>query len=708
MPAAAAAVAAEFDETADVAILGSGIAGSTLALILARNGARVLLLDHAAHPRFALGESTLRSTSYWMKILAARYGVPELDTVANSHRLAAKIAPTSGIKRGFGFLYHREGYAAPLRSWLGNIPTTFSENEPLEGHWFRQDIDAYLYHAALAAGASGRGRTDVRRVEIRDDGVFLGSADGARFHARYVVDASGYQSVLAKEFALREQPAHFRTESRSLFTHMVGVRPFDDFSTEPCPSIRWHRCTTHHFFDGGWIWVIPFNNHPGATNPLCSVGLNLDLRRFPKDNRPPAEEWREILEKFPSFAPQFAEAKPVRDWVSTGRLQYASRTAVGERFCLVSHACAAVDALYSRGLSNTMQSVNLIAHLLLDALQDDDFSAARFAPLDAQQRNLLDLHDDLVFGSYVALRDPDLVDRWLAIFSLIEQLTVAHVEKPFRSYLASKDRAALAFDDRDPGACICSYAPARQTLHECAETMAALRDGRIKTSEAIAALDAALRAAQSIGFDYHLIRLLLGRANFTPLTARYYRCEELIIRAISALDRHFFRGNTLADALSTPPLARKLAQLLARTEVHHSGFPAGTPDDAKDAGENHGLHLLAQVNLAPRELRPDALPEAAATEFASLISNLNGLEVRIYRAPAMAVDRGRDEALCSDALDDGQDWKLHTAVATDSETVKLFVAREKNGTVTGLLLILRDGAELALVKARGRLSPASR
>jgi FADH2 O2-dependent halogenase len=686
----------DFAAEADVAILGSGIAGSSLALILARNGVRVLLLDHASHPRFALGESTLRSTSHWMKILAARYGVPELDLVANSHRLAAHIAPTSGIKRGFGFLYHRAGARAAERQWLGNIPTTFSENEPLEGHWFRQDIDAYLYRSALSAGVLGHSRTDIQSVEIADDGVVLASAAGEKFRARYVVDASGYQSVLAKQFGLREQPARFKTESRSLFTHMVGVRPFDDVSNGPAPSIRWHRCTTHHFFDGGWIWVIPFDNHPSSTNSLCSVGLNLDLRHFPKNGKKPEEEWQEILARFPSFAPQFADAKPVRDWVSTGRLQYSSHTSVGDRYCLMSHSYAAVDAIYSRGLSNTMQAVNAVAHRLLGAVRDDDFSAERFAALDVQQRHLLDLHDELAFGTYASLRDPELVDRWLSLFSLIEQLTVAHVEKPFREFLATKDPAALAFDDPAPGHCICHYEPARALLQRCVATMEEHRAGRLKTSEAVADLDAALRDAQVIGFNYDLIRVLLSKGNFSALTARYYRYEELIIRVIAALDRFHFRQPTLASALATPHLARKLAQLLARTEMKPDPLSrcpeadAGLPDVS-------AWERRVCLDLAPEELGLNAPPGAVGAEIEALGRMLTKLRLRVYRCPPGT--RPRSEML---GTPPAAEWELVTAFATESEDFHLFLARDGQA-LAGLLFILRDGEELALVEARGPL-----
>jgi FADH2 O2-dependent halogenase len=42
-------------------VIGSGIAGSTIALSLAAQGVKVLLLEHKKHPRFAIGESTVPS-----------------------------------------------------------------------------------------------------------------------------------------------------------------------------------------------------------------------------------------------------------------------------------------------------------------------------------------------------------------------------------------------------------------------------------------------------------------------------------------------------------------------------------------------------------------------------------------------------------------------------------------------------------------------
>ncbi|MCA9993109.1 MAG: NAD(P)-binding protein, partial [Anaerolineales bacterium] len=62
----------------DVAIIGTGLAGSVLGAILARQGLRVVLFEAKSHPRFAIGESLILETSELMRALAELYDVPEI------------------------------------------------------------------------------------------------------------------------------------------------------------------------------------------------------------------------------------------------------------------------------------------------------------------------------------------------------------------------------------------------------------------------------------------------------------------------------------------------------------------------------------------------------------------------------------------------------------------------------------------------------
>ncbi|MET8175388.1 NAD(P)/FAD-dependent oxidoreductase [Streptomyces clavifer] len=399
-------------EKYDVAILGSGMAGGMLGAVLARNGVKVLLLDAGTHPRFAVGESTIPYTSGMTRLVADRYQVPELRALSSFKGIRDKVSRNCGQKQNFGFVYHREGRSQNAQEINQLVVPSVLRTET---HLFRQDIDAYLFHVAVKYGAHPRLNTRIVDIETDPDtGAVLRTDGGEEFRASYVVDGSGFRSPLAEKFSLRETPTRARTHSRCLFTHMTGVEAFDKSPAardhdQPNP---WHHGTLHHVFDGGWLWVIPFDNHADSLNPLCSVGLTLDPRVFPKGDQTPQQEFDDFLQRFPEIAHQFRGARSVRPWVSTGRLQYSAKQVVGERFCLTSHAAGFIDALYSRGLTNTLELVNSLGWRIIQASKDGDWSMERFGYLEELQQGLFDFHDDIVYSSFVGFGDYEL---WNAV-----------------------------------------------------------------------------------------------------------------------------------------------------------------------------------------------------------------------------------------------------------------------------------------------------
>src|SRR5438105_5041507 len=94
----------------DVAILGSGFEGGVLGTILGRHGYKVLMIDASSHPRFALGESTVRHTWRMMKIMAERYDIPEFRShFSSGDAVHQHVTSSCGVKKNFGFVYHRAG-----------------------------------------------------------------------------------------------------------------------------------------------------------------------------------------------------------------------------------------------------------------------------------------------------------------------------------------------------------------------------------------------------------------------------------------------------------------------------------------------------------------------------------------------------------------------------------------------------------------------
>lgn len=400
----------------DVLIIGSGIAGTMLGAILARNGASVMMVDGAAHPRFAVGESTIPHLLARLHIISERYKVPEIAYLQDINTISKRIGTSMGVKRHFGFQLHRPGEEPdPRESVMAATPKTLYR----ASHFFRQDLDAYLFQVALRYGCEARQNWRVADVDLGEDSVSVTGVNGEVFHGRYLVDASGFRSPLADKLNLREQPTRLRHHSRSLFSHMIDVIPYDDVVRTPAkhkPPVRWHEGTMHHVFDRGWFWVIPFNNHDKSTNAAVSVGLTLDERMYPKArDMTPEQEFLAFADRFPAVARQFKHAKSIREWVSTERLQYSSTKSIGHRWCLMSHAAGFLDPLFSRGMSNTAEVIDALAWRLLEALKDGNFAEERFEYVERLEQGLIDFNDDLANASFISFHN---FRFWDAIFRI--------------------------------------------------------------------------------------------------------------------------------------------------------------------------------------------------------------------------------------------------------------------------------------------------
>ena len=388
-----------YSQKFDVAIIGSGFAGSSLGAILARHGLKVIIFEANSHPRFAIGESMILETSEMLRAMAEIYSVPEL-AYFSSENYFSHIGTSHGVKRHFSYLHHSKNQAQnPTHLLQAVIP-----KQPYghELHLYRQDSDYFLMTTAIRYGATVLQNTGVKDVEIESTRVQIIAESGEHFEANYIVDAGGFRSLLANKFDWREN--NLQTHSRAIFTHMVNVPCYHHIGTSQANfdiPFRLSEGTLHHLFEGGWLWIIPFDNYSQATNPLCSVGLMLDPRLYPmRKDISPEEEFYSVIAKFPSISSQLQPAKAVRNWTRTGRIQYSSKKIVGDRFCLLGHAAGFVDPLFSKGLYTSLSSVSMLANLLLEAKDTKDYSAAKFQPLEDVTLAFLKNNDRLIANAY--------------------------------------------------------------------------------------------------------------------------------------------------------------------------------------------------------------------------------------------------------------------------------------------------------------------
>ncbi len=430
----------------DVAIVGSGIGGSILAAILARSGKTVALIERGVHPRFAIGESVVPEFAFRAKMLAATYDVPELAMMSNFQLVRHHIGPRSGIKRNFTFFSQRDGVESDQDSFRQFQTMTY----PLgpDSHLYRADLDEWLTHVAIKYGAEYRERTSVEDFDISADEVHL-QTSGGLVRAKFVVDASGGRSPVSQKLAQRRDDPGFETNSRSIFTHMVGVQPLQDalgerlrFSSPP------DQGTLHHTFDHGWFWVIPFNNHSNAVNPQCSVGLTLDRRYYPDNDLPAEEEFRQFAERFPVVQRQFEHARSVRTWVKTGRIQYRSDALAGDRWMVMPHAASFIDPLFSSGLVATLAGIHDAADALLHASSDGILPAEKAEMMAASANSNLETVDLVVHGAYLSFKSSRVFNAWFRIWASCNYQASLGLVRVYLKYLGSPtDEVLREIDD---------------------------------------------------------------------------------------------------------------------------------------------------------------------------------------------------------------------------------------------------------------------
>jgi FADH2 O2-dependent halogenase len=259
--------------------------------------------------------------------------------------------------------------------------------------------------------------TPVKDISITENHVEIHTKEEV-FIAGYIVDSGGYKSLLAEKYQLRDR--NLKTHSRAIFTHMVDVPDFHHVSNAKDDygfPFSVAEGTLHHIFDGGWMWVIPFNNHDKSTNPLCSVGLMLDPRMHPENKELSAkEEFCDFISQFPDIARQFSQAKAVRPWTRTGRIQYSSKEVVGDRFALLGHAAGFIDPLFSKGMYVSFSSAFQLAHLLLSA--DENYSTEHFKGFETRTLDFIQSHDRLVANSYKSFSNHKLWNVYLILWLL--------------------------------------------------------------------------------------------------------------------------------------------------------------------------------------------------------------------------------------------------------------------------------------------------
>ncbi|MET9145850.1 tryptophan 7-halogenase [Streptomyces sp. NPDC004042] len=310
----------------DVVVVGGGPGGSTTAALVAMAGHRVLLLEKESFPRHQIGESLLPATIH---------GVCRFLGVTEELEKAGFMPKRGGTFRwgsnpepwNFLFAY------SPLMS--GPTSTAYQVE--------RMKFDKILLDNARRLGVEVRERcTAVATLSEgeRITGLRWTDEDG-RTHetaARYVVDASGSNSRLARTVGKRNYSDFFRNVA--LYGYYEGGKRL------PGPDAGNILCCA---WDDGWFWYIPL------TDTLTSVGAVVNRSQVGTLSRDPEGAMAQFIEQAPMIKEFLQDAERVTEG-PYGELRVRKDYSYAmERFwqpgmVLVGDAACFVDPVFSTGV----------------------------------------------------------------------------------------------------------------------------------------------------------------------------------------------------------------------------------------------------------------------------------------------------------------------------------------------------------------------
>ena len=328
----------------DVLIAGAGPAGAMAAFVLAKAGARVVLVDRETFPRVKLCGDTINPGAVRLLASVGLTGGP-LDTAV----------PLTGM--------YLTGPGASVRAAYGRPPAALALR--------RRTFDAWLVEQAVAAGAHFEPAV-VARATLADEhsgvpivrGLVLDSANrhALRMPAILTIAADGRRSSLARAVGLAGVP---RGPKRWAYgTYATGVAGLTDFGEM-------------HVRHGWYVGVAPIG---GGVANVCVV-----KPVHAAGGRRPIDDVREALARDPDLAARFEHAAIDEGVRVLGPLASEARAAGVAGLLLAGDAAGFVDPMTGDGVHLALQSGVLAAREALRALETGDIVGAVSRLADARR-----------------------------------------------------------------------------------------------------------------------------------------------------------------------------------------------------------------------------------------------------------------------------------------------------------------------------------
>ena len=318
----------------DAIVVGARCAGSPAAMLLARKGYRVLLLDKATFPSDTMSTHVVHPP-----------GVAALRDWGLLERLVATGCP-------------------PVRTYSFDFgPLTISGSpQPIDGIAEaycprRTVLDQLLVEAAVEAGAELREGFSVDEI-VAADGVVVGIRGHAKGgaavteHAQVVIGADGRRSLMAKTVQ-PEQYEQRRSRLAMYYAYWSGL-PADGFDTTIRAEQRrgWAAVRTHDD-----LTVVPFG---------------WPVEEFQANRSDIEANFLEAIELAPEFAERVRAATRESKFIGSAELPGYFRKPFGDGWALLGDAGYHKNPITAMGINDAFRDAKLVAGAL-----DDAFSGRR-------------------------------------------------------------------------------------------------------------------------------------------------------------------------------------------------------------------------------------------------------------------------------------------------------------------------------------------